>query len=233
MSVAQKYEAMYQLSKEQRTKEEPASIGASLPKVSWGEEGESVPRERVPMDYSSTVFDSGSEVVVILPALMEFVKAFESELEAAKPLGMETTLDLAQSFTTDGILMAVVLNKEKLPCPSSSSSAGFVSSVFRVTVQLEGSDGTATGEPVTIPWLPADHPLVTTDAHIISRAAYEESTLEMNIKPGAQITRLFPCADDPSKAEVYEGRVYWVGKPPGDVGTDFPDTPFQCLHVVW
>jgi hypothetical protein len=86
---------------------------------------------------------------------------------------------------------------------------------------------------VTIPWLPADHERVTDDAHIITRAAYEQSCMEMDLKPGMQVCRQFPRADDPTRGELYEGRVYFVGKPPIPAGTDFPDTPYQCVHIVW
>ncbi|KAA0150871.1 hypothetical protein FNF29_04985 [Cafeteria roenbergensis] len=206
----------------------------------WSDPEEAMPLEEAAMDYTRFEVEAGTEVVLVVPALLEFLETHKAELSAAKRAsGLVCTLDLEQTFATDGIVFAVV---ESVGLAMDSATArkvkgekerAFCSAVRTLKLRLAGDEGAHSAEPVSVPWLPADHDLVTVDAHVVTRGAYEETTLERELKPGMQVTRQFAKADDPKVGQVYEGRVYYVGRRPGKAGEDFPDSPYMCVRVVW
>lgn len=217
--------------------------------LEWGTGEDVEPRVVKAMDWSAFEVEEGAEVGIVLPALLAFLTIREAELKAAETaLGVVCSLDLANDFSTDGILFGTVLSKTHCatraagaghPVSSSAAAGGssdhtlFVQAVWELSVQLAGPDGTAKGDPVVIPWLPASHDLVHEDAHVITRAAYDQTCMELDLRPGMQVCRQFPCAHDSSMGELFEGRVYFVGKPPTPEAAAFPDTPFHCLHIIW
>lgn len=206
----------------------------------WSDPEEAMPLEESAMDYSRFEVESGTEVVLVVPALLEFLEVHKAELAAAKRAsGLACTLDLEQTFATDGIVFATVesiepaMNSAAVKKVKGDTERAFCSAVRNIKLRLAGDEGVEPTEPASVPWLPADHDLVTVDAHIVTRGAYEETTLERELKPGMQVTRQFAKADDPAVGQIYEGRVYYVGRRPGKAGEDFPDSPYMGVRVVW